>query len=419
VIVDTIPSIGFDSTTGFLADGYTFGTKRCRRLGTDAFRTRLGGRPVVVMLGAEASRLFWSGGRFDRHGSIPSTATHLLQDDGSSQTLEGAEHAQRKGMFLEVLREDERERRVRLFQTQLDSAAERWERQRRVVMHDELQSVLARTALQWVGPDLDEADVHSRTFELSAMVENAGRFGPRNWMARTLRLRTELWARDVIDPVRAGTLTVHADSPVATLAAQTNLDGTPLQRDVAGVDLLNLIRPVVAISRFIVFAALCMHQIPRWHARFASGDESDLAHFVTEVRRHAPFFPVMGGRARMSFAWRGHWFTTGDWVLIDLYGTNHDPRSWEHPNRFRPERFRDWAGDPYTLIPQGGGDYLDDHRCAGEPVTIDIMRAAVLALAQRIRYEVPEQDLRVSLRRFPAGPASGFVIDAVQHTAAA
>jgi fatty-acid peroxygenase len=52
-------------------------------------------------------------------------------------------------------------------------------------------------------------------------------------------------------------------------------------------------------------------------------------------------------------------------------------------------------------------------------VTIDIMRAAVLALAQRIRYEVPEQDLRVSLRRFPAGPASGFVIDAVQHTAAA
>jgi fatty-acid peroxygenase len=282
VIVDTIPSIGFDSTTGFLADGYTFGTKRCRRLGTDAFRTRLGGRPVVVM-------------------------------------------------------------------------------------HDELQSVLARTALQWVGLDLDEADVHSRTFELSAMVENAGRFGPRNWMARTLRLRTELWARDVIDPVRAGTLTVHADSPVATLAAQTNLDGTPLQRDVAGVELLNLIRPVVAISRFIVFAALCMHQIPRWHARFASGDESDLAHFVTEVRRHAPFFPVMGGRARMSFAWRGHWFTTGDWVLIDLYGTNHDPRSWEHPNRFRPERFRDWAGDPYTLIPQGGGDYLDDHRCAGEP----------------------------------------------------
>jgi fatty-acid peroxygenase len=86
---------------------------------------------------------------------------------------------------------------------------------------------------------------------------------------------------------------------------------------------------------------------------------------------------------------------------------------WPEPNRFRPERFRQWPGDPYTLIPQGGGDYLEDHRCAGEPVTIELMRTAVRALTRRIRYDVPPQDLRVSLRHFPAGPASGFRIAGV------
>lgn len=411
IAADAIPTLpGFDSTLALLADGYTFASRRCRRLGADAFHTRLGGRPVTFMLGADASRFFWSGGRFDRHWAIPPTATHLLQDAGSSQTLEGAEHRHRKRMFLELLEPPERDRMQSIFQTEWDTAVDRWRSAESIVLLDELQRVLTRTALRWDGFELVAADPALRAFQFGTLVENAGRFGPRNWAAQLVRRSAERWGNEVIRGVRNGEIAVDETSAIARVATQTDLEGRMLPIDVATVELLNILRPVVAIARFIVFAALCLHAVPRWRATFADGDESDLTNFVNEVRRHAPFFPLMGGRARRAVDWRGNAFSRGDWVLLDLYGTNHDPRLWPEPNRFRPERFRDWQGDPYTLIPQGGGHYLEDHRCAGEPVTIALMRTAVRALTRRIAYDVPPQDLRVSLRHFPAGPASGLRI---------
>ncbi|HWC26978.1 MAG TPA: cytochrome P450 [Solirubrobacteraceae bacterium] len=127
-----------------------------------------------------------------------------------------------------------------------------------------------------------------------------------------------------------------------------------------------------------------------------------------------PFFPLVGGRVMQPFTWREHRFAEGDWVLLDIYGTNRDPAAWDRPERFSPERFVDRRGDPYTLIPQGGGDHLRDHRCAGEWLTIALTRLAVDVLAREIEYDVPGQDLTVSLSRMPARPASGCVIERVR-----
>jgi fatty-acid peroxygenase len=46
-----------------------------------------------------------------------------------------------------------------------------------------------------------------------------------------------------------------------------------------------------------------------------------------------------------------------------------------------------------------------------------LMEEAVDLLSRATYYEVPPQDLRVSLRRFPAKPESGFVIEAVRQAA--
>jgi fatty-acid peroxygenase len=132
--------------------------------------------------------------------------------------------------------------------------------------------------------------------------------------------------------------------------------------------------------------------------------------FVQEVRRFYPFFPLVGGRAREGFEWQGHRIPVGRWVLLDIYGTNRDPRSWEAAHEFRPERFDTWEGDPFTLIPQGGGDHFLNHRCAGEWVTIRLIDVALTALTTWMEYDVPSQDLRVSLSRMPAMPKSGFVM---------
>jgi fatty-acid peroxygenase len=131
---------------------------------------------------------------------------------------------------------------------------------------------------------------------------------------------------------------------------------------------------------------------------------------VHEVRRFYPFFPAVGGRTLAEPEWRGEPLPRGQWILLDLYGTDRDPRTWEQPERFLPERFRDWRGDPYTFVPQGAGDHESGHRCPGEWATIALVRSAVRALTREIAYTVPDQDLRIRPSRIPPRPASGFVI---------
>jgi len=131
---------------------------------------------------------------------------------------------------------------------------------------------------------------------------------------------------------------------------------------------------------------------------------------VHEVRRFYPFFPLVGGRALRDFEWRGHCFARGTWVMLDLHGTDHDPRLWERPATFWPERFRDRAVGPFELVPQGGGEHHVSHRCAGESITVALVKRAVRLLTREMRYTVPPQDLRLDMRRMPARPRSGFVI---------
>jgi fatty-acid peroxygenase len=101
-------------------------------------------------------------------------------------------------------------------------------------------------------------------------------------------------------------------------------------------------------------------------------------------------------------------------VVLDLYGTNHDPARWDDPDRFDPDRFLSPPG-PFDLVPQGGGDHLTGHRCAGEWVTVALMATATRMLTQRMDYDVPLQDLRLSWRKVPALPDSGFVIADVRR----
>lgn len=174
----------------------------------------------------------------------------------------------------------------------------------------------------------------------------------------------------------------------------------------------------VAVSLFVIFAALALHRHPEWRERLHRPEGAeDLEPFVQEVRRFFPFFPFVGGRVREQFEWRGHEFQEGAWVLLDLYGTNHDPRLWGDPESFRPERFHRWSGSAFTLIPQGAGDFATGHRCPGEWATIELMKRAVRLLVHEMAYEVPEQDLEVDLSRMPAIPGSRFTIRNVRQMA--
>ena len=403
----------FDSTLALLSEGYTFIQERCRRYESDLFETRLALRRAICMTGEEAARLFYEPGRFTRKHAMPKTALWLLQDQGSVSVQDGDAHRRRKAMFMSLMNPARIRQLAECFADEWRAGIGRWGEHDAVVLHREVQEVLCRAVCAWAGVPFTDAEARQRAREFNAMIDGAGAVGPRNWWGLLLRRRTERWMREIIEKVRAGTLEVPEEGAAHVIAHHRDAEGRLLDVDVAAVELLNVLRPTVAIARFVTFAALALHEHPESQPKLQAAEAAYREWFVQEVRRFYPFFPFIGGRVRQPFDWRGHHFARGAWVLLDLYGTDHDERIWNEPQVFRPERFEDWDGSAFNFIPQGGGDHYTGHRCAGEWITIELMKTAVGLLTGSMQYDVPEQDLRIPRSRMPTLPKSQFVISNV------
>ena len=411
-----IPRDGhLDSTLAFFREGYRFIGNRCESLQTDVFVTRLMLHKAVCMRGEQAAAVFYTPGRFTRRRAIPASAVMLLQDFRSVQMLDGAAHRHRKQMFVSMLNGAPARALAETTAAEWHARIPSWERRNRIVLHDEVRGILTAAVCKWAGVPLTTTEIADRARELGAMIDGAGRIGPQNWKALLRRRRTERWARRIIHGIRRGHIWPSDLDAACVIAWYRDRDGRLMPSRTAAVELINVLRPAAAIARFVTFAALALHEYPEWRRRLRE-QPADAGVFVQEVRRFYPFFPAVGGRVRQEFEWRGHRFSRGDWVLLDLYGTNHDPRVWSDPEAFRPERFTAWEGGPYNFIPQGGGRYDDGHRCPGEAATIEVMKTAVGVLTASMAYDVPRQDLRIRMSSIPALPASGFVIDNVRGT---
>jgi fatty-acid peroxygenase len=403
-----------DDTAALLTEGYRYLGRRFERAKADTFETRLmGGRKAVCVVGEDAARMFYAPDRFTRRGALPPTTLLQLQDRGSVQTLDGDAHRRRKRLFLSLVGKERVAALADAFEAEWRAALPRWEGQERVVLFKEVRLLITRAVCAWAGAPLDDEAAHARAREFGAMIDGAGAVGPRAMRGMLLRSRTERWARKLIAETRSGERTAPEGSALQAIAAYEE-DGRPLDLKTAGVEFLNVLRPTVAVDRFIAFAALALHEHPAAREAAASGDPTRLEALVREVRRFYPFFPAVGGKALEAFEWRGRRFRKGAWVLLALYDTNHDPRIWREPQSFRPERFLERETGQYGFVPQGGGDPAVTHRCPGEGVTEALMARAVALLTTAMRYDLPPQDLSIDLGRLPTAPRSGVVLKNVR-----
>jgi fatty-acid peroxygenase len=404
-----------ESTLAFLRAGYRFVGDRCDRYGSDIFQTRLLLEPTICLRGRAAAELFYDNDRFIRHGAMPMRGQRTLTGVGAVQGLDGAMHRARKAMLMSIMRPAAIRHLGQLFDDEWRARIPVWAGRGPVVLHEEAGRILTRAVCAWAGVPLAESEVARRTTELHAMIESPAAIGPRHWRGVLARRRAERWTADLINRVRSGGLPAPEGSALRAVADHRDEQGRQLPARIAAVELLNVLRPTVAVDRFVVFAALALHDHPEWRET-VRGDDRATESFVQEVRRYYPFFPVAAARVRRSFEWQGHRFPQGRRVLLGLYATNHHPQLWPEPERFRPDRFAGWSGDPYALVPQGGGDHFTGHRCAGEWITIELMKRAVANLTGAMSYQVPPQDLALDLSRMPALPPSRFLIDAVRRT---
>lgn len=396
-----------DRTLQLVRQGYRWAPRL--RAGADAVPTRLMGRAAAVVGGPEGVRRFYDA-RLRRRGAFPPPIKLVLFGPGTVHGLDDAEHHHRKALHVDVLTAGAVAALGERAEQEWTTTTRSWEARGRVVLFDEAVRVLAASALSWAGVPLAPGELPRRARQLAAVVDGFATPGPAYLRAALARRDLDRWATGLVRRTRSGGIRPAAGTALHAVAAATGPDGALIAPRVAAVELLNLVRPTVAVAWFVAFAGVALHEHAGWRARIADGDEEAVEAFVQEVRRFYPFVPVLAARARTRQDVLGVSVPRGGLVVLDVHGTDHDPARWTDPGRFDPKRFLAGPIDPDTLVPQGGGDVGTGHRCPGEGAVLTMLAVAVRALAAA-PHTLPEQDLGVDMERMPTRPRSGVVLE--------
>lgn len=406
---------GLDHTLSLLREGYLYILNRRRSFNSDIFKTRLLGKKVICMGGKEAAQLFYDPEKFKRKTAAPNRLIQTLFGRNAIQTLDGQKHFHRKEMLMSVMTPTELDKLTQIFTNEWELAIEKWIQLDRVILYYEVQEILCRTACRWVGIPLKESEVLRLTEDVRIIFESAAAIGLKHWRGRNARNRVESWVEEHVENVRKGRENYNKHTAIYQFATYRNGQGNLLKSKVVAVEVVNLLRPIVAISVFINFIALAIHHYPEERDKLTANEDAYHYEFIQEVRRYYPFFPFVAGLVKKDFTWKGYQFKKDTLTFLDLYGTNHDPKIWDNPEIFRPSRFAEWKDSLYNFIPQGGGEYALGHRCAGELVTIKMMKVSLDYLVNRLHYQLPFQDLSYRMVTIPSIPHSKVVIKNVRR----
>src|SRR6478735_1696517 len=319
---------------------------RTARGGADTYVSRLLGRRTVVLGDPDGARAFYDESLARRAGAVPPPLASLLFGRGAVHGMDGTEHRDRKRLILDVLDPD-----------RLDSLV------------DEVRGAdVTRTG----------ADLVSR--RLAEIVDGFGFAGPayvRGWRARRW---AERWARTAVRDTRDG-----RTKPVAGTALQM-IAATDLDERQAAVELLNVLRPTVAVSWLGCFAGLALASVPaEERARLVPQEAVHERYaFAQEVRRTSPFVPALTALAVRGTEVSGVQVREGDRLLLDVIGIDHHESRWPAPRLFDADRFLDHdevaAESAFDLVPQGGG-HPSGHRCPGESLTLRLLSETIRVLA--------------------------------------
>lgn len=414
-----------------LRSGYLAMSRLRRKAGlrpdaTSPVRFKALGKQTVLLRGAEGVDAFYDSSRVMRSGAMPPFIQRPLFGDGAVHTLDGEQHRVRKNQLADVAYTDNNvDHFASLVEEELAELLQQWRLGQHLNVHDGTSLAFGRAAFRWAGISMSREESDLRAFQMKQLLDGFGRFNAEHIKARFNRIRLDRWAKKLIEEAREGRSPAADGSALAAMANLRDENGKLVDAHTAGVELQNLTRPTVAVARFAAFAATALVEHPEWAKRIGEAAEQqggqfsktrESIAFAQEVRRTFPFVPALPGLIRYNTVVQGCPVDKGDRVVIDVLGTNTNPREWENASTFDPERFyartdleslEDYENIE-MLIPQGGKGVRTGHRCPGEKIAVTALAAAVSALCQPgVEISAEPEDRTFDWRKVLTRPSTG------------
>lgn len=399
-----------------LKPSYTLLTDIREKAGAPVAEAEAFTKKLYVIYGADAAQKFYNPENFKREGAMPDLVIKTLFGKEGVQTLDEEEHHHRKNIFMDLMTPERMEDYHKILDKKMTAALEA--EQGTFELFSLTRRVLFETVTEWSGINLDhlsDEEIDDLSKYQISMISGTFTSTVDHLKGVEDRKRSERWARKLIQSAREHPVPGKENVALYAFAEATDLDGELLPLDVAAVELLNIIRPTLALT---VWAALM------GHALFSRSDIYDQLKdnfdelqdsFIHEMRRYYPFFPAVPGISLQDVEIDGYLIPEGSWVALDLYGTNHDARTIDQPEEFKVDRYK---GDTerisyeeeYEMIAQGGGEFRSMHRCAGEWITLHTLRVLSDHLVNKYEFSVPEQDFEIPMNQFPTYPNSKVLL---------
>lgn len=414
IVMEKVPEIKIKLTdvTERLDEGYLLLSELRKEANAPVVKARLLNKEVIAIYGKEAAKKFYDPRNFKREGAMPKIVLKTLFGENGVQTLDGQAHEHRKTIFMDLMTPKRMEEYHRILDKNLTQKLDR--QQGQFELFDLAKDVLFRSICEWAGIDLSQLtkkEVDQLAEYQISMISSAVTNPATHIKGIDNRKKSEKWVQSLIENARINPVAGKEDVALYAFAKATDDHGELLPIDVAAVELLNVIRPTVALTVWIALMGHALFSRPdiyqRLHAEFDQLQDS----FIQEMRRYYPFFPMLPAFAIQDVEVDGYLIPKDSWVVLDLYGTNHDDRMIETPEVFRISRYLGKEkhisyDEEYEMIAQGGGEFKTMHRCAGEWITLHTLRVFSDQLVNKYQFSIPEQDWSIPMNQFPTYPKS-------------
>jgi cytochrome P450 len=193
---------------------------------------------------------------------------------------------------------------------------------------------------------------------------------------------------------------------LALLMCARGDDGERLSDSEIRDDLITLMlagHETTATTLAWIFDLLLHHPdaLRRVQAEAGSGDEAFTTAVINETLRVRPPAPFTARVAAQPFSIGGYRIEAGTRIVVHIIAINRNPRIYEHPNEFRPERFLGSRPETYAWVPFGGGI----KRCLGAAFSMRELTTVLHTLLREGEFsavdEKPEKIVRRSIMLAP------------------